>query len=45
MSKKLSKKISALTFNQDQVIDANKCAKIKGGGYYYCCTRNRWIQY
>ncbi len=45
MSKKESKKISALSFNLDQVMDANKCAKIKGGGAYFCCTRNRWIQY
>jgi len=45
MSKKLSKKISALTFNVGQVIDATKCAKIKGGSWYNCCTRNKWVQY
>jgi len=42
MSKKVSKKISTLTFDDSQIMDSKKCAKIKGGGYY-CCTRNRWI--
>jgi len=42
MDSKVSKKISKLSFNQDQIIDTKKCVNIKGGGYY-CCTRNRWI--
>lgn len=45
MNSKVSKKISTLTFAKDQVIDVNKCKNIKGGGYYFCCTRNKWIQY
>ena len=43
MNSKVSKKISKLSFDQDQIISLKKSAKIKGGGYY-CCTRNRWIK-
>lgn len=45
MDSKVSKKISKLSFNQDQILTTKNCGDIKGGGYYYCCTRNRWIQY
>jgi len=44
MDSKLSKKISKLSFNQDQIIGTKKCAKIKGGGFYFCCARNIWIR-
>jgi len=43
MNSKETKKTSNFQFNDSQVIDFDKCSKIKGGGWYYCCTRNKWI--
>ncbi len=45
MNSKVSNKISNLSLNSTQVITKDKCGKIKGGAYYYCCTRNKWVQY
>lgn len=45
MISKVSNKLDVLNLNPNQVIDKDNCAKIKGGGYYYCCTRNKWYQY
>ncbi len=45
MDSKVTKKISNLSFDPNQIIDTKKCVKIKGGtAFYYCCTRNQWYQ-
>jgi len=45
MNSKVSNKLTSLALNPNQVIDKDNCGKIKGGGWYYCCTRNKWINY
>lgn len=40
-----TKNLSEVATLSNEVIKAKDCAKIKGGGYYYCCVRNKWIQY
>lgn len=42
MNSKETKKISVLSFDQNQVIDSKQCNDLKGGG---CCTRNNWKRY
>ncbi len=42
MKSKASKKLAALDLNPKEIMKADNCTKIKGGGYW-CCTRNKWI--
>ncbi len=43
MKSKVSKKLSDLNFSTGQVLSTNDGAKIKGGGRYWCCARNKWV--
>lgn len=45
MKAKVTKKLNDLSLNTKQVIEAKKCEKMKGGGRYWCCTRNKFISY
>jgi len=38
-------KLTQLNLNPNDVITNDNCAAIKGGGQYWCCVRNKWIQY
>jgi len=42
MVSKVTKKLASLDLDPKQVIKADDCSKIKGGGYW-CCVRNKWI--
>lgn len=45
MNSKASVKLKKLKLSEKEVINTEGCSKVKGGGAYYCCTRNRWIYY
>jgi len=38
-------KLEALALDSKNVVSKDNCMKVKGGGWYYCCGRNKWIQY
>lgn len=45
MKLKVTKKLADLSFSTKELIKSTDGAKIKGGGWYYCCARNKWINY
>lgn len=42
MKSKGSKKLTDIALNAKEVVKADQCANVKGGGYW-CCIRNKWI--
>jgi len=40
-----TKNLNEIAARAKDIINPKDCDKIKGGGYYYCCVRNEWIQY